>query len=484
MTARDWKLDGVVWFQANKEVDWRLQTAVRPVALPSLRAAFPVRRDGAEVAWAWLQRVGKEQDQRVVVQLQLLLEQLDRGGVRTDDRGVEGRFEQLVVDLTLHGRAQAFEIDVARQRSGRKRASLRLRIPAGEGRDVGLDAYPDILQHHGAEGAVVLSGKKRDTGEERHQVFEINADPAFEEMAIAQDAPQQFGRIRRFAAGVAKGNFAGVERSIDRVVQGLALAQFGMANLFTVPGVPAHLGDLTVVPIPTVGRAERKMKIHVIADPEMLPAHDPGRHGKGCARGIHPVQQVLENAMRRNSRAKKRQIDRGDRENRRGDGIGSRHQRWSEDGSGLEPGQGIRRSRFALAGREPLCWTLVVQPLANPSVLDISLADEIFTARTTEDADQLRSLIADLRADVLPRIAALQANVGNADLAAVKRELHQIRGVIANFALSAAAARLRELEGSWAQLGPAERRQKLDSIDRDVQAGLLALTARFSFLAT
>jgi HPt (histidine-containing phosphotransfer) domain-containing protein len=126
----------------------------------------------------------------------------------------------------------------------------------------------------------------------------------------------------------------------------------------------------------------------------------------------------------------------------------------------------------------------VVQPLANPSVLDISLADEIFTARTTEDADQLRSLIADLRADVLPRIAALQANVGNADLAAVKRELHQIRGVIANFALSAAAARLRELEGSWAQLGPAERRQKLDSIDRDVQAGLLALTARFSFLAT
>lgn len=42
-TARDWKLDGVVWFQANKEVDWRLQTAVRPVALPPLRAAFPVR---------------------------------------------------------------------------------------------------------------------------------------------------------------------------------------------------------------------------------------------------------------------------------------------------------------------------------------------------------------------------------------------------------------------------------------------------------
>ena len=126
----------------------------------------------------------------------------------------------------------------------------------------------------------------------------------------------------------------------------------------------------------------------------------------------------------------------------------------------------------------------MVQPLANPSVLDISLADEIFTARTTEDADKLRSLVADLRADVLPRIAALQANVGNADLAAVKRELHQIRGVIANFALSAAAARLRELEGSWAQLAPAERRQKLDSIDRDVQAGLLALTARFSYLAT
>lgn len=42
-TTRTWKLDGVVWFQANKEVDWRLQTAASPAGLAPLRAVFSPR---------------------------------------------------------------------------------------------------------------------------------------------------------------------------------------------------------------------------------------------------------------------------------------------------------------------------------------------------------------------------------------------------------------------------------------------------------
>lgn len=43
-TSRIWKLDGVVWFQVSKEVDWRLQTAAEPAALASLRTAFPLTK--------------------------------------------------------------------------------------------------------------------------------------------------------------------------------------------------------------------------------------------------------------------------------------------------------------------------------------------------------------------------------------------------------------------------------------------------------
>lgn len=117
-------------------------------------------------------------------------------------------------------------------------------------------------------------------------------------------------------------------------------------------------------------------------------------------------------------------------------------------------------------------------------MLDLALADEIFTAATPDDVAQLRILVAEFRSDVMPRISRLRSAVGESDLAAVKRELHQIRGVVANFAFSRAAERLRDLEGTWTQLGAAERGTRLDAIERDVQAGLLALNARFSFLAS
>ena len=39
-TAVEWRLDGVVWFEANKEVDWRLGTNVGSGGLPPLRTVF------------------------------------------------------------------------------------------------------------------------------------------------------------------------------------------------------------------------------------------------------------------------------------------------------------------------------------------------------------------------------------------------------------------------------------------------------------
>lgn len=42
--AVDWKLAGVVWFHANKEVDWRLTTGVKPAALAPLRENFSTAR--------------------------------------------------------------------------------------------------------------------------------------------------------------------------------------------------------------------------------------------------------------------------------------------------------------------------------------------------------------------------------------------------------------------------------------------------------
>jgi len=39
-TARAWRLDAVIWFEANKEVDWRLATGVEPGALAPLRREF------------------------------------------------------------------------------------------------------------------------------------------------------------------------------------------------------------------------------------------------------------------------------------------------------------------------------------------------------------------------------------------------------------------------------------------------------------
>jgi hypothetical protein len=42
-TTAAWQLEGVVWFEANKEVDWRLATRISPAALGPLRRTFAGR---------------------------------------------------------------------------------------------------------------------------------------------------------------------------------------------------------------------------------------------------------------------------------------------------------------------------------------------------------------------------------------------------------------------------------------------------------
>jgi mannan endo-1,4-beta-mannosidase len=42
--AQRWKLAGVIWFEANKEVDWRLTTGVSPAALRPLQTGLATRR--------------------------------------------------------------------------------------------------------------------------------------------------------------------------------------------------------------------------------------------------------------------------------------------------------------------------------------------------------------------------------------------------------------------------------------------------------
>lgn len=121
-------------------------------------------------------------------------------------------------------------------------------------------------------------------------------------------------------------------------------------------------------------------------------------------------------------------------------------------------------------------------PPLNAPLLELELADQIFTATTPEDIDQLRSLLAEFRSDVPPRIGTLRRAVDEKDASLAKRELHQLRGVIANFALSAAAGRLRELERGWDQLTSAERTASLAEVEREVAGGLTVMMTRFSYL--
>lgn len=113
--------------------------------------------------------------------------------------------------------------------------------------------------------------------------------------------------------------------------------------------------------------------------------------------------------------------------------------------------------------------------------LDEALADEIFAPSNAEEAAQLREMLADLEADVAPRLAALRAMGGasTSDSKAAQRELHTLRGPVSNFGFARSAERLAALESSWPELGAAERSRELEAAEADLRAGLQAMRARY-----
>lgn len=114
-------------------------------------------------------------------------------------------------------------------------------------------------------------------------------------------------------------------------------------------------------------------------------------------------------------------------------------------------------------------------------MLDEALAAEFFGPAATDAASavMLREILRELVADALPRLAALAASPEQDG----RRELHQLRGAIANLALQRAAARLGRLEQHWPTLSAAARGEALRAAEADFRAGVTLLQARFPFLA-
>lgn len=119
-----------------------------------------------------------------------------------------------------------------------------------------------------------------------------------------------------------------------------------------------------------------------------------------------------------------------------------------------------------------------------PPILDLELAEQFFAASSPEDEVQLRDMLEGFRSDVFPRFANLRrwASAEASDPTECQRELHQLRGVVANFGFSAAAQRLRGLEHTWRALAAAEKAEALRVAQADVDAGLAALQQRYPYL--
>jgi hypothetical protein len=119
--------------------------------------------------------------------------------------------------------------------------------------------------------------------------------------------------------------------------------------------------------------------------------------------------------------------------------------------------------------------------MEDDPLLDETLATEFFGPAAADPASamMLREILRDLAADVFPRLAALAA----APDQDARRELHQLRGGIANLALRRAGDRLGRLEQEWTGLAAADRVAGLRRVEEAVRAGLAALRARHPFLA-
>lgn len=121
---------------------------------------------------------------------------------------------------------------------------------------------------------------------------------------------------------------------------------------------------------------------------------------------------------------------------------------------------------------------------AESPLIDLELARQLYTVATPEEANEVRAMFAEFVADIRPRISKLGAMVGDptAELTAA-RELHQLRGVTANFGLARAAAAMRELEFAWAQQPATQREAGLAEIGRCVDDSLRELQTLYPFLA-
>jgi hypothetical protein len=116
----------------------------------------------------------------------------------------------------------------------------------------------------------------------------------------------------------------------------------------------------------------------------------------------------------------------------------------------------------------------------NAPLLDTALADEIFSATNAADLADLRELVRDFEGDVSPRFAELHLRCTAADAAApeAQRNVHGLRGVVANFGLARAAERLWKLETGWREFPPARRSELLSEAEADLRAGMVVLRQR------
>lgn len=91
-------------------------------------------------------------------------------------------------------------------------------------------------------------------------------------------------------------------------------------------------------------------------------------------------------------------------------------------------------------------------------------------------------MIAALRTDVAPRLAAMQSTAGTIGSKEAIHELHKLRGAVASFGFSISAHHLDQLEHHWDELPLDQRVSGLKAAYETFLAGLAELLRRFPHL--
>jgi len=117
-------------------------------------------------------------------------------------------------------------------------------------------------------------------------------------------------------------------------------------------------------------------------------------------------------------------------------------------------------------------------------LLDTELAGQLFSASNEAERAELNDMFRAMVADVYPRIRKLEAFANGGDVAEATREIHQIRGVTANFGFCRAAAKLARLEAGWKDMGSDARTRGLQAAAADMKAGADELVRAFPYLAS